>query len=124
MAQTLLLPDCDAQDRWQPAVPPFRPRPLAGVSRRKPLPEQLFLPGIVPTDEGGSVLRLPGEDDQALCQGPSDGVPASKPICPNCGGVEFDEDGDCTACWEPEVVVPAGGRRRIRRTGWPWEGAK
>ena len=26
------------------------------------------------------------------------------PICPNCGGREFDEDGDCIGCHEPEVA--------------------
>jgi hypothetical protein len=30
-------------------------------------------------------------------------------ICPNCGGTEFDADGDCVGCWEPGVVRPAVG---------------
>jgi len=30
-------------------------------------------------------------------------------ICPNCGGTEFDTDGDCTSCWEPGVVKPDAG---------------
>jgi hypothetical protein len=25
------------------------------------------------------------------------------PACPNCGGTNFDEDGDCTKCWEPNA---------------------
>jgi hypothetical protein len=24
--------------------------------------------------------------------------------CPNCGGTEFDEDGDCAVCFEPGVI--------------------
>jgi len=26
------------------------------------------------------------------------------PVCPNCGGFEFDEDGDCAKCREPDVA--------------------
>ena len=42
-----------------------------------------------------------GQEAASLGDEPSCGL---QPVCPNCGGVEFDEDGDCTSCWEPGVV--------------------
>ena len=41
-----------------------------------------------------------GREERSLADCP-------QPTCPNCGGVEFDEDGDCTSCWEPGVVEVA-----------------
>jgi hypothetical protein len=68
----------------------------------------MFLPGMVPGDEVGETLSPPDEEDQARCHESSCPVAASQPVCPNCGGTEFDEDGDCTSCWEPGVVEAAG----------------
>ena len=51
MGQTLLLPGCAAKDRWQPVVPPFRPRPLTRIARWTPLPGQMFLPGMEPSGD-------------------------------------------------------------------------
>ena len=110
MCQTLLLPGCDAKDRWRPIVSLFRPRLIAGIVRRKPLPGQLSLPGMGLT-EGARETALPtDEDDLAPSEEPSGGAAGSQPTCPNCGDTEFDEDGDCTSCWEPAVVRPVGGR--------------
>ena len=110
MGQTLLLPDCNATDRWQPVVPSFRLRPLTRNARWNPLPGQLILPGMGLADDGGEVLLPTGEDDAALRGEADNAVSSPQPTCPNCGGTEFDEDGDCTSCWEPGVVKPAGGR--------------
>jgi hypothetical protein len=60
------------------------------------LPGQLFLPGMESMQDSKEV---------------SDGDQPS--TCPNCGGTEFDEDGDCTSCWEPAVVKLAGHGRTI-----------
>jgi hypothetical protein len=101
MGQTSLLPHCNAQDRWHPVVPPFRLRPLAKISSWKPLPGQLFLSGMDPTDPAGEVS--PAMDDRrlALCEEEVGDAARWQPICPNCGGTKFDEEGDCTLCWEP-----------------------
>jgi hypothetical protein len=110
MGQRMLLPVCVSQERWQPVVPPFPLRRLARITRWKPLPGQLFLPGMGPTEEdGGGAAAFNDEGltpDRELA---TDDV-GLQPTCPNCGGAEFDEDGDCTSCWEPAVVKPAGGR--------------
>ncbi len=34
---------------------------------------------------------------------------AARPVLPNCDHAEFDEDGDCAKCREPEVVPAAAG---------------
>ena len=39
---------------------------------------------------------------------------AIAPVCPNCGGREFDEDGDCTACHEPEIAEKGPDRKTIK----------
>jgi hypothetical protein len=103
MLQTALLPNCAVKDRWQPVVPPFRLRPLVRIAKREPLPRQLCLPGML-TDNSGED-RLPRDDDKAVLCREADGAAVStQPRCPNCGGSEFDDDGDCTTCWEPGVV--------------------
>jgi hypothetical protein len=107
MVQTVLLPDAVGADRWQPVVPAFRLRPAIKVRRVKPLLGQMFLPGIGPTEDNGAALLPSDEDELAICGESGGGL---QPTCPNCGGMEFDEDGDCTTCWEPGVVKPAGRR--------------
>jgi hypothetical protein len=77
MIQRPLLPDLVGADRWRPAVQPCRVQPVMKRRRSLPLPGQMFLPGI--------------EQPQRSC--------------PNCGGMEFDEDGDCTSCWEPLAIA-------------------
>jgi hypothetical protein len=112
MGQTWFLEDCPARGRWRPVTPPFRLPPLARIARWKPLPGQLFLPGMGPDeDSGGLSLTF----DENICDSDrkrANGAGPAKAMCPNCGGVEFDEDGDCTSCWEPAVVPPNGGRNR------------
>lgn len=111
MIQTVLLPDCAAKNRWQPVVQPYRVRPAIKVRRIEPLPGQLLLPGMAPTEDDDRSPVPPDEDELARC-GEAGGGP--QPTCPNCGGMEFDEDGDCKRCWEPAVVKPAGGVARTR----------
>jgi len=43
--------------------------------------------------------------DKALREPTGDIKPDTTPgpACPNCGGTNFDEDGDCTKCWEPNA---------------------
>jgi hypothetical protein len=50
---------------------------------------------------------LPGMEIEAQSATPDE---AGRPVCPNCGSKEFDEDGDCAVCLEPGVI-PTGGRR-------------
>ena len=112
MIQSALLPNCTAGDRWQPVVPPFRPRRLVRITNRGPLPGQLHLPGMGFTDDRGEVFLPPDEDDAAVCGKAAGAAACPQPTCPNCGGREFDEDGDCMSCWEPGVVEAAGRPRR------------
>lgn len=70
--------------RWRPAVAPFRPPRAARARPRKSAPGQMLLPGI---------------------ESPAPPSPASGTVCPNCGGTEFDDDGDCVRCWEPGVAT-------------------
>ena len=109
MIQTTLLADYAAKDRWQPVVQPFRPRSAIKVRRTKPVPGQLILPGMELTEDSREVALPDQEDDLALCEGPSGSAAGPQPTCPNCGGMEFDEDGDCMSCWEPAVARPIGG---------------
>jgi hypothetical protein len=117
MIQTALLPNCAAEDRRQPVEPVFRPRPLIRIPRRKPSPWQLYLPGMGLSDDSSEVLLPPNADDAALCRGADDATARPQPTCPNCGGRAFDEDGDCTSCWEPGVVAVAGRPRRRWQMG-------
>ena len=86
MVQTVLLPDCAAKDRWQPVVQPYRPRPAIKVGRIVPLPGQLLLPGMEPTDDDGRFSLPPDEDELDLCEEAGGGP---QPTCPNCGGSRY-----------------------------------
>ena len=110
MGQTLLLPGCDAKDRWRPIVPLFRPRLIAGIVRRKPLPGQMLLPGMGGTEDNEKAFHR-DDDESALAEEPNGETANPQPTCPNCGAAEFDEDGDCTRCWEPAVVRPVARKR-------------
>jgi hypothetical protein len=123
MGQTALLSSCAAKDRWRPVLPTFRPRPFARIAKRKPLLGQMFLPGMGP-DEPGDALLPPSPTDNRPPHGELGSVARPEPICPNCGGTEFDEDGDCTSCWEPAVARPTGGTGRTRRSTRRLRGAK
>jgi hypothetical protein len=105
MDQGWLLPkDVSAQTRWRPVVPPFRPRQLAKSVRVTLLPGQLLLFDM--------------DSDEADAHGKANGQltrPVAGPTCPNCGGREFDEDGDCTTCWEPGVIPPVSGNSNTER---------
>jgi uncharacterized Zn finger protein (UPF0148 family) len=48
-------------------------------------------------------LRQPTGDieQDPVAEGPAETTPTVG--CPNCGGTNFDEDGDCTKCWEPNA---------------------
>jgi hypothetical protein len=113
MIQTVLLPDAIGTDRWQPVVSAFRLRPAIKIRRTKPLPGQMFLPGMEPAAEGGEI-SLPPDNASDFRGEPITVAACTQPRCPNCGGTEFDEDGDCTSCWEPGVIE-AGGRPRRRK---------
>ena len=50
-----------------------------------------------------------GEKPQKPCASRSKNVTGSKtPACPNCGHREFDDDGDCEKCREPDVYKLEG----------------
>jgi hypothetical protein len=69
-------------------------------------------------DGSGDVFLPLDEDDAALYNVANDTAAHPQPTCPNCGATEFDEDGDCTSCWEPGVVKPAGGTGRASLIRW------
>jgi hypothetical protein len=60
--------------------------------------------GSHPTDTAETSARPPDPDALDTLR-----------TCPNCGGTEFDEDGDCIRCWEPGVV-PGGSRRNVEES--------
>jgi hypothetical protein len=108
MIQKLLLPDAVDADRWRPLLPAFRLRRPARARTTKPLPSQMFLPGMEPTEGDGEISLPPDGDSDDGCK-PNEIASQPQPMCPNCGGNDFDEDGDCSSCWEPGV----GGCRDI-----------
>lgn len=75
------------QGPWRPTVL-YRLPPVKVPRQRKSLPGQLLLWDREPQPAGPRPER---------------------PVCPHCGGIEFDEEGDCTNCLEPGVVPPGGG---------------
>lgn len=91
---------------WRPVVSPYRPRAVACRRQRRPLQGQMWLPGMA--------IEL-GEVTTRDKDGGKDGSAIRKPgcrataVCPNCAGITFDEEGDCTTCWEPGVVRPESG---------------
>lgn len=85
MTEPETLPSESDQGPWRPVVA-YRLPPVRVPRARKSLPGQMLLWD-----------REPGP------QGPRPG----RPVCPHCGGIEFDEDGDCTSCLEPGVAPPA-----------------
>jgi hypothetical protein len=60
------------------------------------------------TDDGNKDAQSTPEVDTAQTVAPT-GEPEAKPetapvVCPNCGGTEVDEDGDCAKCHEPKIT--------------------
>ena len=96
----------DRKDRWRPPVAPYKPRPLPRSRSRKPSPGQLSLPGMEDAGQSSQAAEQ-ARDERRPVPGSSGQVPdtALAVVCPNCGGREFDEDGDCVKCWEPAVKV-------------------
>ena len=115
MIQARLFQDHADEDRWEPLVPPYRSRQVVSMRTRKPLAGQKLLPCMeweaaspAPgpgSGEGGPVASTQG----GYCQETAATVISGGAVCPNCGGMEFDADGDCTSCWEPGVVRPVTG---------------
>lgn len=70
---------------WRPTVA-YRLPPVKTPRQYKSLPGQLLFWDREPEPRG----THPG-----------------RPVCPHCGGIEFDEDGDCLNCLEPGVSPPA-----------------
>jgi hypothetical protein len=66
---------------WRPVVA-YRSAALVPPRQKRSLPGQLFLWDELPAPPGAHPNR---------------------PVCPHCGGIEFDEDGDCVNCLEPGV---------------------
>jgi hypothetical protein len=108
MVQNMLFGIETAKDRWRSVVPPYRPRGLPRITAPKPLPGQLSLPGIEREEELGGNEPVSEVVDQEI----DAYEPGISTACPNCGGTEFDEDGDCTCCWEPAVIRPVTRRRQ------------
>ena len=115
MIQARLFQDHADEDRWEPVVPPYRSRQVVSMRTRKPLAGQKVLPGMeweeaspasqAGSGEGGSAASTLGSYRQET----SPTVILGGAVCPNCGGTEFDADGDCTRCREPGVVRPVAG---------------
>ena len=95
---------------WRSAVPRHRAQPLARIKLRNPLPGQMLLPGMEPGEEACLVTcEAPRLVEEADGQNQRPAVQHSGLTCPNCGGTEFDADGDCASCWEPGVARPLAG---------------
>jgi hypothetical protein len=85
---------------WKPALVPYRPRPLSPPRPKRALPGQQFLPGMAPRRKTRSAGRPARSQTGSQPAGPAE---TARVACPNCGGTQFDSDGDCTRCWEPGV---------------------
>lgn len=101
MAENLFWRTLD-QRPWRPVVPLYHPRSLVRIRARKPLPGQRFLPcmglgDVEQTLDGAGPIEADLPEPAAWWHQPA-------VVCPNCGGTTFDEDGDCTTCWEPGVA--------------------
>ena len=88
------------QYRWRPAVSPYQPPRLRQPRPRRPVAGQMLLPGMEPAAPPGRAADPPASTGE-------ESGPGLATVCPNCGGAEFDTEGDCTHCWEPGVA-PAG----------------
>lgn len=95
---------------WRPLVAPLRIWSIPKSRTRRPLLGQLCLPGM--EMEQGAIT-------ESSTTAVGDMVETGQAICPNCGWTEFNEEGDCTRCWEPDVVPPVGpdGVRRLPLSG-------
>ena len=95
--------------RWRPAVSPYRPPGIPRIRSRKSLPGQMVLPGMPCGEESAAASETvdreapPTDTVPVEPDGHAD-LPRAGPACPNCGSTEFDDDGDCTQCWEPGVA--------------------
>lgn len=109
MVQTKLLQDTTTEDRWRPIVPLYRPRSIARIRPRQSLPGQLFLPGMEPLERSCEVVdeALPETPQVDANQNTCNAQLPARPTCPNCGGQQFDEGGDCRSCRAPAVVRPS-----------------
>lgn len=87
---------------WRPVAPPYRPRSIAAPRPRRPLSGQMWLPGMEPEARDLTAKERDDPNSGSAHREPSYLIPA---VCPNCGGTTFDEDGDCTTCWEPRVIA-------------------
>ena len=125
MIQARLFQDHADEDRWEPLVPPYRSRQVASMRARKPLTGQKLLPCMdweeaspasgAGSGEGGSAASTLG----SYCHETATMAIPSGAVCPNCGGTEFDADGDCTSCWEPGVVKPVAGSGSMEENELP-----
>ena len=125
MIQARLFQDHADEDRWEPLVQPYRSRQVVSMRTRKPLARQKLLPymdwdGVSPapqpgSGEGGSAASTLG----VHCQGATRAAIPGGAVCPNCGGTEFDTDGDCTSCWDPGVVGPIAGSGSMEESELP-----
>ena len=67
------------------------------------------------SDAGGSAASTPGVHRRETTATVISGVA----VCPNCGGTEFDADGDCMTCWELGVVGPVAGSSSMEENELP-----
>ncbi len=65
--------------------------------------------------------EMPAQDSAALAEASpvsTDSDQSPQATCPNCGGTEVDEDGDCAKCHEPNIAgnprKPAKGGKKAR----------
>jgi hypothetical protein len=70
--------------------------------------------------KGGKKAKAPAEAQPAPTSAPTSEAEA-KPdtttkTCPNCGGTEFDEDGDCAKCHEPKAAEKDGKAGKAKRS--------
>lgn len=92
---------------WRPVVEPWRPPKVRKIRSRMALPGQQYLPGMGLFDDfaGSASRRREGAADKSVCKPTVERLCLGMPSCPNCGGTEFNSDGDCTRCWESGAVA-------------------
>lgn len=108
MFEDMPIDDGPEKRPWRPVVFPYRPHVAPRARARKPLPGQRYLPGLEPSEPASECSLTTAKDENIAELQERTDASGTAVRCPNCGSSDFDDDGDCTNCWEPGVVRPYG----------------
>jgi hypothetical protein len=105
MNEELFKSEVSEPRSWRSAASLFHPVRPSKIRARQSLPGQKFLPGMECQDDCGPPPQTAtGVEGTRVDARHTAGTTGPSPQCPNCGATEFDEDGDCAACLEPDVI--------------------